>query len=241
MRSDNVIQHSGVKRMMKGKDFRRQLYEMIRAQGEPVGSFKDFRKKFAANREEYVKQAVEHARPKISAYVKGPFVREFSSKFGILCLTEIPDSILMWSHYSSGHTGIALGIEIPPHWKMLKVKYSNTNTRVSIRLVWPEDPIGTEETSLELVRTKSKHWAYEEEWRALSPLEKLQQEARGGRTLYFATIRPEIVKEIILGLRFPEQHMAEIRALCKGKFPQAQLLQASLHESYFALVMKQLA
>ena len=237
MRSDDNIQRSTVKKMMKGRDFKRRLYDAIRAQGKPAGSFKDFKRTFAANREQYVEEATKNAQPRISAYVKGPFLTEISSRFAILCLSELRDSILMWSHYASGHTGIALGIEIQPHWNMLEVEYRHA--RVSMKLSLPEDPRSSEENAYRLAKTKSEYWAYEKEWRAISMLEKLGQEVRDGKVLYFATIQPEIVKEIILGLRFPNRQLAETKALCKSKFPQARLLQAALHENEFGLVMKQ--
>jgi hypothetical protein len=32
--------------------------------------------------------------------------KSLNKSFGILCLTETPDNILMWSHYSANHTGL---------------------------------------------------------------------------------------------------------------------------------------
>ncbi|MGA9453551.1 MAG: DUF2971 domain-containing protein [Verrucomicrobiia bacterium] len=46
---------------------------------------------------------------------------------GILCLSECPDSILMWSYYSKSHSGFALGFDVledPPFFIMpLPIRY----------------------------------------------------------------------------------------------------------------------
>lgn len=36
---------------------------------------------------------------------------EVMKMFGVVCLTPIPDSILMWSHYSASHKGFCIGFE----------------------------------------------------------------------------------------------------------------------------------
>lgn len=48
-------------------------------------------------------------------------------RYGILCLSKCPDSILMWSYYSKAHTGFVLGLDVledPAFFVMpLPVKY----------------------------------------------------------------------------------------------------------------------
>lgn len=34
---------------------------------------------------------------------------------GVFCLSEIPDHILMWSHYADSHTGICIKFEATSH------------------------------------------------------------------------------------------------------------------------------
>ena len=50
IRTDNIVQRSLVKKMVKGKDFMRRVYQEARAQGQQ-GSFKEFKRTFRANRE----------------------------------------------------------------------------------------------------------------------------------------------------------------------------------------------
>jgi len=49
MRVEGNMQRSRVKKMLKGKENERQLYELARAQRMPVGSFKDFKRGFRTN------------------------------------------------------------------------------------------------------------------------------------------------------------------------------------------------
>ena len=48
-------------------------------------------------------------------------------RYGILCLSECPDSILMWSYYSKSHSGFVLGFDVledPPFFVMpLPIRY----------------------------------------------------------------------------------------------------------------------
>ena len=39
------------------------------------------------------------------------FLKELSKSFGIICFSEIPDSLLMWSHYATNHQGFVFGFE----------------------------------------------------------------------------------------------------------------------------------
>jgi hypothetical protein len=143
----------------------------------------------------------------------------------------------MWSHYASGHQGIVLGMEIPQHWKVHQVNYGTE--RVPVNLGWGESDRSYQEMLVKLVKSKSQDWAYEREWRAISELKKAEKQMRDGKTQYFVSIGPEIVKTIILGLRFPERYLGTIQALCRHKYPQSRLLQAALHENQFTLVMKE--
>ena len=92
---------------------------------------------------------------------------------------------------------------------------------------------------VKLVKSKGQDWAYEREWRAISELTKTEKQLREGKTQYFISIAPEIVKTIILGFRFPEQYLGVILALHRHKYPQSRLVRAALHEDQFTLVLKE--
>jgi Protein of unknown function (DUF2971) len=83
----------------------------------------------------------------------------------IYCLTPHPDSILMWSHYSSKHTGICLefAIEGNDFGSAQKVAY-----RDDFPVITPE-LLGNPPALTEIILlTKSKQWCYETEYRLLA-------------------------------------------------------------------------
>ncbi|GGI27729.1 DUF2971 domain-containing protein [Pedobacter mendelii] len=87
------------------------------------------------------------------------------SKIGICCFSERADSLLMWSHYGSKHTGICLSFDItkdPDLFSRLlyKVEYPNRYPIYN----WPNDK-GKFQLFRLLVATKSKEWEYESEIR----------------------------------------------------------------------------
>jgi hypothetical protein len=87
-------------------------------------------------------------------------MREEVARHRIYCLTTIPDSTLMWSHYARNHTGICLEFAVDnPLFRLARpVRYRTT---------YPEFAPARHE-ALELVLTKSKDWIYENEFRLVS-------------------------------------------------------------------------
>jgi hypothetical protein len=91
--------------------------------------------------------------------------KDWIQSIGVLCLTENPKDLLMWAHYASNHSGICVGFETstPPFGSARSVNYSNQREHVSIVSHSSED----EELIQKVLLTKSSHWRYEKEWRAI--------------------------------------------------------------------------
>jgi hypothetical protein len=86
-----------------------------------------------------------------------------TSRLGVVCLSEKPDDILMWSHYADKHMGVCLAYDFDILKRMFysgKVKYKkkypqfNAFTKGELNDIWNT-----------FVLTKSKHWKYEKEHR----------------------------------------------------------------------------
>lgn len=91
---------------------------------------------------------------------------------GILSFSEIPDNILMWSHYASEHQGIVIEIDSSHFFEneMPDVKDGFIVHRTRYRDSRVEDqPVGLFEHLFRIphdaMATKSNHWSYEQEWR----------------------------------------------------------------------------
>ena len=104
-------------------------------------------------------------------------VKQFRDRTGVLCLTEIEDDILMWSHYAEKHTGVCFkfGTDAEFFHPVQQVVYSHlypTFTRHFAQLVEDLSKSASVAESArkeinQLFLTKADHWKYEREWRLL--------------------------------------------------------------------------
>ena len=145
------------------------------------------------------------------------------SEIGVISLTQIPNNILMWSHYAENHYGFCLEFEfkkIPittqdyimkpvnyvTKFPLLDIDKINNKTeyiigsdpKIKLEIDWDNPNLK------KVIFTKSKCWEYEKEWRIL-----LQQ---GGREVdYIGDL-----KEVIFGLRCENKVQNNIiKAVCK--------------------------
>ncbi|OUS12937.1 hypothetical protein A9Q89_04550 [Gammaproteobacteria bacterium 53_120_T64] len=91
------------------------------------------------------------------------------SEFSISCFSEVCDSVLMWSHYSSSHTGVCLefnyeDIEQSIDSELCQVNYVNKPMR-PIELKKMYKLTSTSELGHHPLNFKHKAWSYEKEWR----------------------------------------------------------------------------
>ena len=92
---------------------------------------------------------------------------------GITCLSEAPDSILMWSHYANNHRGFCVAYNLLDlnqklHFSAVPVFY--TQDRVCLQsLSLDRDKLDKETMRLFIksITSKSTDWSYEKEWRII--------------------------------------------------------------------------
>jgi len=93
-------------------------------------------------------------------------VRARKDDWRICSLTKDPNNTLMWSYYSGGHTGVALGLTVP------------SSSSYRIRDVFYDSQIGigpnslrrpAREVALDILSQKQLSWAHEREVRVFSP------------------------------------------------------------------------
>lgn len=139
--------------------------------------------------------------------------------YGIFSLSRFWDSVLMWSHYSDHHKGFCVGFRSD---KLKEIKEFSMGQPVKYGDDFPEiDPLDEDflKVHIQEVGSKAKSWEYEGEFRLFTHIGP--------------TIRNRILKlpndcfsEIILGLRFPREHIENMRVLAKQKnIPLFQAIQ----------------
>lgn len=175
---------------------------------------------------------------------------EWKEKVGILCLTEDPSNILMWSHYASNHSGICVGFDTDykPFDSANQVYYSDG---------WPSAEFNSDSEQLlkRVLLTKSKHWSYEKEWRSIKRTIENDEldfyykafqenydclgeiaeiiEENGGPGIY--NFEKSAIRSLFLGAKISSESREELIKAAKYNCPQAKIFQMQLDHNYFWL------
>ncbi|QKE63986.1 DUF2971 domain-containing protein [Aquipseudomonas campi] len=178
---------------------------------------------------------------------------EWREKIGILCLTEDPLNILMWSHYAQNHTGICIGFDTGelPFSSAMQINYREER---------PKAEFDSDALIEHVLLTKSQHWKYEKEWRVLKRTietdelsfyhntfknnpEKLDEiaeaiEQNGGPGTYI--FETHAIRSIFFGARITPKNRDSIIQTASSIAPQAKFFQVELDNNYFWLNKKRL-
>jgi hypothetical protein len=150
-------------------------------------------------------------------------VDEVVNSVGVLSLSEKPDDVLMWSHYSTSHTGICLRFKVlaekPFFVQALPVRYQAE--RPVLDLI--NDDAHAQSTKALL--TKADYWSYEKEWRII-------EHDKGPGVHIFP---PALLDGIILGAATSKDDRALVRKWIVERRLPTELLQARFHEQLYAL------
>jgi len=146
--------------------------------------------------------------------IRGEYTHEnLSNKFvGIICFSEVWNSILMWTHYSDSHKGYCVGFDE----KRLRLFQDGRLQRVNYSNDYPEiDPLVETKNSAEIKYFyKSDEWKYEQEIRLMKIFPTDTNQNYTDRRINFDN---KLVKEIILGLQTEKFAKQEIIAIAKDK------------------------
>jgi Protein of unknown function (DUF2971) len=162
----------------------------------------------------------------------------FDSKFGILCLTEHPDSLLMWAHYANNHNGFVIQFDethelfapIAHEGQVLqltKVEYSAQRPVLSYSSI----------NSTSVYYRKSPEWAYESEWRIIKPLSgacSILAHPEYPRCLF--ELPSAAVKGVIVGLSVSHPVRLELfELLAQPQWKHVTVFQAALNKNEYKL------
>ena len=142
-------------------------------------------------------------------------------RFKICCFSEIPDSILMWSHYSNYHKGFCIGYDTSKIEERIKKEfYPVFYHEILFPLVKIEDKINTGKFNSLI---KYKDWEYEKEWRLI-----LNEE--------FVPLKPS---KIYLGIKFDDnEYLDYFKEFAHEK--NCKLYRMEMNYSEYALKAKEI-
>jgi len=144
------------------------------------------------------------------------YIKSINEEFGIFSLSKSKSNLLMWSHYSDSHKGYCIGFD---HKMLLSISgslgsviYSNSFPKLSLF------PKSEALDFLKLLRTKSKEWEYEEEYRIV-----LRGKSR--KTIHFTD---ECIREVILGCNMSEINKNDIIKIVQKKNSSIRIFETKI-------------
>ncbi len=95
--------------------------------------------------------------------------KEDIKELPLICFSEVNDDILMWSHYTQGHTGFCIEFERKEDnylgmWDSCAPIIYNLDNQV---LTFTPQQLESSESFTKIATSKSPHWIYEKEWRLI--------------------------------------------------------------------------
>jgi len=227
--------------MMRDPEYQRDLYKITVSLDQFRASFEQFRDDILAVVANDLANKLVADYPKDAATFRESHMEQISREFGLICLSQIPDDILMWSHYTNGHTGFVIGFDTTNEFfadpQVHEVLYRNERVLMG-HFGDLRDAAYRSDIIKALITTKSSHWDYEREWRQLHMLAQCVTEPdtnRAGQRLYFKQLSKSAICEVIVGCRCNEEPIKEV--LSATEFQHVRRRRANIHDSEFQLVL----
>jgi hypothetical protein len=167
--------------------------------------------------------------------VEAKFRREYS-QFGMLCLTEHYNNLLMWSHYAENHRGAVVGFDTSNQFfnsreklyeftyglseKELNIRGFGTVKRMNYVTLRKHISLGDYYSLDDIFFTKSIHWQYEGEYRILKNIYMMKPTKRlqSGEEIYLTDIPRNCIKQIIFGLHCNEDLIGKASEIVQSNF-----------------------
>lgn len=124
-------------------------------------------------------------------------------QFGVFCMTDKPYSGRMWEDYAAGGTGFVVGFDTT----CFAFRALATPGKIG-RVSYGDEPIGTflslvEGKAPEIFFRKRKQFAYEQEWRSIRFLDRLERHG----DIFLSQFHPDCVCEIIVRSNCPLENV----------------------------------
>lgn len=196
---------------------------------------KEFVKEFLRAQKPMLPQIFKMLEPQILPIVSTSLTKVFNEGLGVLSLSAVRDSILMWSHYANDHTGFVVGFDSSNQFfdkRRSKKDEFGFLREVQYAAERPEVVLSNT-SAIPWFQTKAQEWSYEKEWRIVRVLrEASEKKELTPSPVYLFDFPPDAVIEVIVGMR---STMAEQIWALKSRLPKAIFLKASGSVSRYKL------
>lgn len=171
--------------------------------------------------------------------------QDYLPRMRVFSMSEVNNSILMWSHYADFHRGVVLKLNIIPEldsplWITEPVIYKSKPPAVFKAKQWIEDvlsinPIDHKKLTREYARMKSDIWEYEKEWRVWDLPTENKEQLFSDYTLY-----PEELGAIYLGCSMNDEIKNEIIRAARTFNPSVDFYQSEKSQADYGLIFKKI-
>jgi hypothetical protein len=169
----------------------------------------------------------------------------------IFCVSEEPDILLMWAHYTKDHTGVVLKFECLPELDNAlcaakKVEYVQKPPVLGELDEFIKSLTG-QSRKLDHTRgldddflSKSEHWRYEKEWRVFIPPydeNPINPTDENGSEILFIHIPlyPQELSAIYFGCRMEQKEREQVEGFLVGDFAHVKRYNAIRNENQYRL------
>lgn len=174
--------------------------------------------------------------------------QKMNTDMGILSLSEKPDNLLMWAHYTNAHRGFVLGFNADHSFfdqrlnqddlirHVSKVKYSYERPQISFFDPTADPKDFFTNIFANFCLTKSQDWAYEQEWRMIMLLKNAAyiKEHPSGNIFLFS-LPADCIQAVILGGMIDEKDKHHIHAIIaqSDHYSHIVIKQAQIDPNHF--------
>lgn len=162
---------------------------------------------------------------------------EFIPQFRILCLSAVPDSLLMWALYSDSHKGVVLELQgindLDSPWLITQpVTYQNSPPMLATKREWVKSITGQKRLPFDkwqfyapLTLTKTTDWEYQKEWRLVYFM-------RPGESGLYTDypFNPAEVRSVYLGCKISDKDADDIISLLNYDLSHVRAYRAKMLE-----------
>ena len=229
--------HADVRKMLSRDELLIPAWKEMVADGVTQDKCEDIKIRYLQELEQsdlVVNEALARFR-QIVEEVRANIVSSFSEDFGLVCYSQVPDNILMWSHYGGCHQGFVIEFDLShPFFQdgnnMAPVEYSSERAFAEMR----EDELIMDDV-LALCRRKSLQWEYEKECRQFFQLSECKTETIDDAVNYYIPIPTSCISAIIFGARCSPSDEESIRKAVESRLKDVQIKRATLHPTALRL------
>ena len=234
--------------------YERVLEEQERATGLPLRQLFPFEQQMSTmlpQVPDIIRSLMAFVNRRIAATFYADLRERIAKSFGILSLSEIEDSLLMWAHYADEHRGVVLEFEgSHPYFNrrlhdhdvarsVRPVVYTPQRPRRAIVSYSADDGDFLDRLANDFFLVKSPEWSYEREWRMLLPARDADAVLdRDGQQILLHKYPAEALVGVTIGCRAVEATIKSVRnALARPEYGHVALRRARLHPELFQLVI----